>query len=424
MEQPLQKTNPSVLNSDNPTASAKTSVFDVDVRHVGVLDGFRALGVLIVLWFHFWQQTWLMPAYQTPFLRWLGIYQIYPNSFRRCGYLCVDLMLLLSAFVLYLPYARSSFFGTQIESKKQFYRKRFARIVPSYLLVVLVTFFFSLFNGDYHGNTGFILKDLITHLTFTETLFKDTYLFANITAVVWTVCIEVAFYIVFPWLAAAFRKKPLLVYAGMMLTGLAFTYGIALHVSEPRVMVNRFPTFLPVFANGMMAAHLYAWYAAKARKKTIPSLVGTVLAVASCYVVVKLFQMCSATGTAEAQQIWQMRYRVVLSFAFTVMILGFSISAKPVRKLFDNRVLASIAAISYNIYLWHQWLMVRLRISFGASSGADIAMAGESTQWALTITALVIAFILAALITYGFERPISNLILRKNKKGVAHARNQ
>ncbi len=33
------------------------SVFAVDTKHVGVLDGVRALGVLCVLWFHFWQQT-------------------------------------------------------------------------------------------------------------------------------------------------------------------------------------------------------------------------------------------------------------------------------------------------------------------------------------------------------------------------------
>ena len=45
------------------------AIFAVDTRHVGVLDGARALGVLCVLWFHFWQQTWLMPVYQTPFLK-------------------------------------------------------------------------------------------------------------------------------------------------------------------------------------------------------------------------------------------------------------------------------------------------------------------------------------------------------------------
>lgn len=399
----------------------RESIFSVETKHVGVLDGLRALGVLIVLWFHFWQQTWLMPAYETPFLKWLGISQIYPNGFRRCGYLCVDLMLLLSAFVLYLPYARQTFFKTPVDSIGLFFKKRFARIVPSYMLVVLVTFFVALFEGFYASKPSFAWKDLLTHLTFTEMLFNDTYLFAGISAVVWTVCIEVGLYLIFPWLARAFQRLPLLVYGVMMLLGIAFTFGIALRVSEPRIMVNRFLTFLPVFANGMMAAHLYVLYAAKVKHKAIPSILGILIAIAACITIDKLFTMCTYAG--KDQQTWQLQYRVVLSFAFTALIFGFAIAPKPFRKILDNRVLSAIAAVTYNLYLWHQWLMVRLRMSFGAKSGADIAEKGAGTQWTLTVIALVVAFSVAILITYGFEQPISRLIL-KNRKGISHARNK
>lgn len=405
-------------NSQKPQTE---SIFSVDTQHVGVLDGIRSLGVLIVLWFHFWQQTWLMPAYRTPFLNRLGILQIYPNGFRRCGYLCVDLMLLLSAFVLYLPYARQHFSGTPVDSVKLFFRKRFARIVPSYLLVVLVTFFVALAEGFYANRPGFAWKDLLTHLTFTEMLFNDTYLFAGITAVVWTVCIEVGFYLIFPWLARAFRRMPILVYALMMLVGLAFTFGVALRISEPRVMVNRFLSFLPVFANGMMAAHLYVWYATRVRKKAVVSVIGMLVAIAACVAICKLFDLCALTG--KAQQTWQMKYRAVLSFAFTGLVLGFAVAPKPFRKILDNRVAASIAAVTYNLYLWHQWLMVRLRMSFGAKSGADIADKGANTQWTLTLIALATAFLVAIIITYGFEQPVSRLIL-KNRKERTYARNK
>ena len=395
--------------------------FQVDVGHVGALDGVRALGVLTVLWFHFWQQTWLMPVYSTPFLGWLGISRIYPDMLRRCGYLCVDLMLLLSAFVLYLPYARNTFCGTPIERKAAFFKKRFARIVPSYVLLVLVTFFVSLFGGFYAGKPGFAVKDLLTHLTFTEMFFNDTYLFSGTSGVVWTVCIEVGLYLIFPWLGKAFQKRPLLVYAGMLALGAAFTYGIARHIAEPRVMVNRFLTFLPVFANGMMAAHLYTWYAVKVKRKAIPSIVGTLVLFASVFALVKLFSLCASAGSN--QQTWQLNWRIVLSFAFTAFLLGGAICVKPVRKLLDNRVLAALGAISYNLYLWHQWLMVKLRISFGAASGKDIADMGANAQWALTIEALCIALIVAAILTYGFERPVSGLILKKEKEK-NHARNQ
>ena len=91
----------------------------------------------------------------------------------------------------------------------------------------------------------------------------------------------------------------------MMLTGLAFTFEIAMKVSEPRVMVNRFLTFLPVFANGMMAAHLYVWYAARVRRKAIPSIVGTAAFLAATWLILFLIRRCALSG--KSQQMWQMQ---------------------------------------------------------------------------------------------------------------------
>ena len=357
-----------------------------------------------------------MPIYETPFLAWAGIARINPDVIRRVGYLSVDLMLLLSAFVLYLPYAGNTFRGTPVDSVRVFFKKRFARIVPSYLFAVIVMFTVAMGRGEYAGRSAFALKDFLTHLTFTQMLFNDTFLFTAITAVMWTVCIEVAFYLVFPWLARAFQRKPLLTYATMTLVGIWFTTCISPAIGEPRLMVNRFLTFLPVFANGMMAAHLYVWYAERVKHKAIPSILGTVAAIGALFAVVRMFQMCSAAGAASNQQVWQMRFRPLLSLAFTAFLLGASISAKPVRKILDNRVLAAIAAVSYNLYLWHQWLIVKLCGAFGAKSGADIAAKGMSAQWTITITGLAIAFIVAALITYGIEKPMSRLILNTRKE--------
>ena len=396
--------------------NVRTSIFAVDTTHVGILDGVRALGVLCVLWFHFWQQSWLMPVYQTPFLAWAGIKAINPDVLRRVGYLCVDLMLLLSAFVLYLPYARRTFCGTPVDSVKTFFKKRFARIMPSYLFAVIVMFAVAMALGTYKGRASFALKDLLTHITLTQMLFNDTYLFTGITAVMWTVCIEAAFYLVFPLLARAFERRPLLVYTSMMLCGVWFTNAVSPALGEPRIMVNRFLTFLPVFANGMMAAYLYVWYAERVRHKAIPSIFGTVAAAAALYLIFRLFRFCVASGDASHQQVWQMQYRTLLSFAFTVFMLGMSISAKPIRMLLGNRVLSAIAAVSYNLYLWHQWLMVKICTAFGAKSGADIANGGANLQWTVTIMGLLLAFAVAALTTYGIEKPISRLILHNGKE--------
>ena len=47
-------------------------------------------------------------------------------------------MILLSGFLLYLPYARQTLEGTPVPKTGRFYLNRLLRIVPSYLAAVLL----------------------------------------------------------------------------------------------------------------------------------------------------------------------------------------------------------------------------------------------------------------------------------------------
>ena len=50
-------------------------LFSYRTDYIGVLDGIRVIAILIVLWFHYWQQTWLMPYYPVPHLKqWFYIH--------------------------------------------------------------------------------------------------------------------------------------------------------------------------------------------------------------------------------------------------------------------------------------------------------------------------------------------------------------
>ena len=64
----------------------------IDPKHIDVLDGIRAISVIIVLIFHFWQQTWIFPVIKTPFLKFIKIEQIDFSAFAKVGYLFVDMM--------------------------------------------------------------------------------------------------------------------------------------------------------------------------------------------------------------------------------------------------------------------------------------------------------------------------------------------
>ncbi len=386
----------------------KKDYFGVDESYVGVLDGIRTLSIFIVLWFHFWQQTWLMPNYKTPFLAFLGINYLNFDSFRRCGYLFVDMMLLISAFVLYLPRVKARYDGKKIESPWSFYKRRIARIVPSYVLVVLVMFVYALVKGQYKMRGAFAVQDIITSLTFTRVLFKDVFIGTCIGHVLWTVCIEVYFYLIFPFLSKAFSKMPYVTYPVMVGIGYAFTYLFILKYKTDilRVYVNDFLTFMPVFANGMAAAELYVLYSRKVNKKAIFSFVGIALFAVACWYTMVLMKGCRS---AENNQVWQLKYRYLLSITFTVLIFGLMIAPKPLRSIFSCKPFKFLAAISYNVYMWHQWIIVLIRSHYG-SSGRDIEILGTGTQWGVTLLGLFLTVCVATLVTYLVEKPCANLI--------------
>ena len=94
-----------------------------DVRRVDTCDGVRALAIMIVVWYHIWQQSWLYPE-----MRIFGK-SISFDPLVRSGYIWVDIMILISGFCLYLPWARLTV-GEAGQSPLAFYEKRLARVHP------------------------------------------------------------------------------------------------------------------------------------------------------------------------------------------------------------------------------------------------------------------------------------------------------
>ena len=92
------------------------------------LDGARALFVLLVGCYHIWQQSWWTPAMT------VGSWRFSFDPLLRSGYIWVDAMLLLSGFLLCLPYAEAAEGNKPSPRILPFYGRRILRIVPSYYL--------------------------------------------------------------------------------------------------------------------------------------------------------------------------------------------------------------------------------------------------------------------------------------------------
>lgn len=375
-------------------------------KHLDVLDGFRALFVLLIGWYHIWQQGWLSPSFQ------LGGRPISLDFLLRSGYLWVDGLLLLSGFVLYLPYTQ----GSKPPAILPFYRRRLARILPSYLLCILPLFVLALLRGEY-ASVAAALQDLGAHLTFTHPFFRFSTQQTHLNGALWTLGVEMQFYLLFPFLARFFRRHPALCWAGM--TGAAFAFRAwAAAQADTSMYVNQLPAFLDVYVNGFLAASAYTALRKKLGAQPWDRRIRLVFTAAL------LLCVCQAVALAKGQaaengveniRLGQMTRRFMLSAVLGLAMVCAACSLPAVRFLLGNRLMRFLSQISFQFYIYHQLLAVQLKgWGFPPSAAENPWMAGDyAWQVKYTLCCFLLALMLAALITYLFERPLARRLNRR-----------
>ena len=358
-------------------------------------DLMRVFCVFMIAWFHIWQQSWLSPVLR------LGGLTLNMTSPVRAGYMFVDLMLLLSGFLCYLPYAND-----RAPSPKEFYLRRALRILPSYWLCLAVMLAFALAQPEMAVDR--LMKDLVAHLTFTHNLFELSYTQSKLNVVLWTLAVEVQFYLLLPALAPVFKRHPVPCYLAMTGAALCFRNLWTAPMADTTLFINRLPNMLDVYANGMLAAHLYVLLARREKHRALIAALGTLACVAGAWGIFRIVRAQSFISGYEPLRHGQLDHRWLFSACGAAFLLGGSLSFSPVRRLCSNRVVRFLSGLSFNFYIWHQWLAVRLKAwripPYLAES--DPNQAGEM-PWQLQYTLLCFAAALAlsALITYLVEKP-------------------
>lgn len=374
------------------------------------LDGARALFVLFVGCYHIWQQSWLTPnisifGYYTSLDPWL-----------RSGYIWVDAMLLLSGFLLYLPHAEAAENGGKTPSIWQFYKKRLLRIVPSYYLCVLIMLIFvALPGGSYNNpdgtfNAWYMGRDLLAHATFTHTLFRFSYIGSPLNGSLWTLGVEMQFYLVFPLVARLFRKKPALCYAGMLAVAFGYRAWVAT-LPDTTLYFNQLPAQLDVYANGMALAGIYCAIKRRTKQDGWTRALFTGVLIVACCLIVRLISAQAGESGYDHIRLGQMNRRFLFSAAVGLSLLGLLYGAQPLRLLMGNRVTRILSEISFQFYMWHQVFAVQLkRWNIPVSEYETPWTVGDRT-WQYLYVALCFAGALAisVLVTYAFEQPIARL---------------
>ncbi len=366
-------------------------------------DFLRVACVGFIGWYHIWQQSWLNPDLRIGRLH-LSFYPLV-----SCGYMFVDLMLLLSGFLLML-----GFLNGRDRRPLDFYRSRAVRILPSYWFCLAVMLFVFALPQKFYASRAELWSDLLPHLTFTHNFFYGSYFFTGLNGVLWTLAVEVQFYLLFPLLVRAFTKKPALTYICMTVFSLLVRLRLCLCEQDVSLYFNRLGTMLDVYANGMLSAMLYVRLGKKP-ESSWQAWLSSLLTVCACIGIYSIFRRQMYSSGMPAIHRGQMTWRYLLGVLGGAFLVCGSRSVRGMRLLFSNRITRFLSGISFNFYIWHQFLAVQLKKWRIPPYTGDAPNVEAQMPWQRIYTYLCfLAALLAAVsATYLLEKPCARFMKKR-----------
>jgi peptidoglycan/LPS O-acetylase OafA/YrhL len=360
---------------------------------IATIDGLRGIAILLVVWFHYWQISWQAVEFPSIGLTF--------QPLAETGFLGVALFFFISGFVIALPFVEAHATGAPRPSWRHFYTRRFLKIVPSYVLciAVLIAVGFQTYPSFFAA-----ARDVVFHLLFVHVWFPATY--GTIDGVMWSLGTEVQFYAIFPLLCWAFVRWPRVTTLAMF--AIANGYRLWCFHSDHYYIEQRLaqlPAYLDFFAAGMFCAWAYVAIEHRpplANRRWLFS--GLMLVGAIGYVAIAndCYQHRFVT---EWPQQWVVQWRSVLAIACFVTALGALFAYRTLQRLLANPPLLFLAAISYNLYLWHVPIARELEQWHVPPYTGDPHL-NPTWVWLFPLVAIPIALAISSAVTYGFERPI------------------
>jgi peptidoglycan/LPS O-acetylase OafA/YrhL len=379
-------TSPSTTDAATTTAAFRDRTFPT-------LNAVRAAGALMVVLTH--------AAFNTGRINdgWVGA------VLARFDF-GVTLFFVLSGFLLSRPWFLAAALGRHEPSARHYLWKRALRILPLYWVVVVVAFLVDPQNDDATW------EDWVSQLTFTQ-LYRHDLLASSLTQM-WSLCTEVAFYLVLPLLCLALiggrhhglRLNRVLVGAGVLgALGVAWQVVVAQIPGYEAHYAQWLPGFLPWFLIGVAFAAVSADLAVRPRDHVLERL-GHDLT--GCWVLATALFALACSPVAGPRLLltpegWQAGAKVVLyavAGAFLVLPLVFGPErGGRVRERLCGPVPFWLGEISYGIFAIH---MIVLNLVFRLLD-LDVF-----TGRFLTVAALTVAITLglATASFYLFEKPL------------------
>jgi len=356
--------------------------------NIDIIDGLRGIAILMVVCFHYWQISWIS----------FGSIDFIAQS----GFIGVELFFFISAFCIFYPYALHIFEGIREQSIKEFFLKRADKIIPSYILAIVLILTFQ--QGTF-SSLREQLWNIFTHIIFIHNFFPETYY--SINGVFWSLAVEIQFYILFPIILYLFKRKPFLTYISLCSISLVYRYCVLNYFkNDINFLLNQTINFLDIFASGIMTAYLLVM--AKNRLTEIKKLrpFFTVMSIIAILIFLLLLKsLFDVRFDKDGTQICQLENRYLISIIFSILTLSLYFSSNIFKKLFSNIFLRFMSIISYNLYIWHQFIGRKIQISIEKNFVSDIH-SDYSWQISFMLISIIASLFVSIIITFLFERPL------------------
>ncbi|HET7666803.1 MAG TPA: acyltransferase [Mycobacterium sp.] len=313
-------------------------------ERVASLTGIRAVAALLVMATH--------AAYTTG--KYTHGYVGLVYSRMEIG---VPIFFVLSGFLLFGPWVKAAASDGAPPSVRRYARHRVRRIMPAYIVTVLVAF--AIYHFRTAGpNPGHTWMGLFRNLTLSQ-IYTDDYLYSYLhqgLTQMWSLAVEVAFYVALPVLAYLLlvvlcrrRWRPRLLLAGLAALALITpAWLILVHTTDflPDGARLWLPTYLAWFIAGMVLAVL------QLTGVRAYALVCVPLAVICYFIVSTPIAGAPTTSPAELREALFKAafYAVIAALAVAPLALG---DRGVYPKFLASRPMVFLGEISYEIFLIH-----------------------------------------------------------------------